>query len=224
MKLSQRQKDGLVILLAVLIGLSIYLLDIDFSLTSWVESSKGRGVAYIYFLGFLITVIGNGSILFPIPYAAAIPVLASYLPNILHQVTLGLVCGLAAGIGEMTAYAIGYLTRKRLSGESRENLQYLKDQFGRSNPVLIFLAGLLPIPDEFIVVPLASAGYPFKKMVLFCALGKTVLCISTSTILGPIFGIAFQFSGESPIFSSFLAVVFILLFYLSLRIDWKEIL
>lgn len=221
-KLSQLQKDILVILFAALIGSVIYLLDIDLSLTSWAEGIKGSGAGYLYLMGFLITIIGNGSILFPIPYAAAIPVLASYLPTSLHQVILGVVCGTAAGIGEMTAYGVGYLTRKRLSGESKENLQYLKRKFGRSSPVLIFMVGLLPIPDEFIVVPLASAGYPFRKMIFYSLLGKLVLCISLSSVLGPIFGIALQFTGESPLFSSLLAVAFILIFYFSLRIDWKE--
>lgn len=222
-KFSQRQKDGLVVLSAVLIGSLIYVLDVDFSLVSWAEGSKGRGVEYLYFVGFLVTVIGNGSFLLPIPYAAAIPVLASYLPSTLHQVVLGVVCGVAAGIGEMTAYGLGYVARKRLSGEAKQNLEYLKEKFSGSSPVLIFLVGLLPIPDEFIVVPLASAGYPFKKMILFCLLGKTLLCILLSSILGPLFGIAFKVTGGSPIFSSLIAITFILLFYLFLRIDWKEI-
>ncbi|MFW6110934.1 MAG: hypothetical protein ACOC6H_02745 [Thermoproteota archaeon] len=209
--------------LAALVGSFIFLLDINFSLISWVEGAEGRGINYLYLLGFLVTIIGNGSFLFPIPYAAAIPVLASYLPTITPRVILGVVCGIAAGLGEMTAYGVGYLTRKRLSKESKQNLKYLKNKFDRSSPVLIFLVGLLPIPDEFIIVPLASAGYPFKKMVLFCTLGKTLLCISLSSIVGPIFGVFLQFHGESPLFTSLFAVAFILLFYFSLRIDWKEI-
>lgn len=162
--------------------------------------------------------------LLPLPYAAVIPILSMYLPALSQKIMLGLVCGIAAGVGEMTAYSVGYVSRKTLSEESKENLEYMQEQTGRSNPVMLFLAGLLPIPDEFIVVPLAAAGYPFRKMLTFSALGKTLLCIFLSLGVGPLLGISIAKSGDSTLFSSVLAVAFVLLFYLFIRIDWKKIL
>lgn len=222
--LSQREKDGCVLLAAFILGISIYFLGIDFSPTNWVEEANTQNILYLFNIGFFITLIGNGSFLLPIPYAAVIPLLAGYLPTHYYKILLGFTCGIAAGIGEMTAYGLGFLSRTQLSEESKENLEYLKNQFSSSSPILLFLAGLLPIPDEFIIAPLASAGYPFQKMITFTMLGKILLCIFLSGIVGPIFGIAIAYGGNSRLFSSAIAVAFLLLFYLFIRIDWKELL
>ncbi len=224
MHLSQPQKDCIVVASALLLGVLLYFLQFDFSLLRWAKGSKGNEVGSIYLIGFAITFIGNGSILFPIPYAAAIPILAIYLPSFVHQIILGVICGVAAGVGEMTAYGVGYVSRKTMSDESKENVEYLTDKFSRSNPVLLFLVGLMPIPDEFVVVPLATAGYPFRKMIFFASLGKILLCIFLSWVVGPILGIGLEQSGSSRLFSSGLAVAFALLFYLFIRIDWKKVL
>lgn len=213
--------DILVISIAILFGLAGHFLKIDFSLTTWAQQRTQKNV---YLTGFILTFVGNASILFPIAYAFGIIILAATLPSPSSIFLFGTVCGVAGGIGEMTAYSLGYIGRKKLSDEAISNLKYMEQRFGRSKPFLIFLAAALPIPDEFVVVPFASAGYPLRKMVVFSILGKMILCLVLA-FAGPLWswGVS-SATGRSSLPFSVLSPTFILLFYLFIRIDWAELL
>lgn len=221
---SQWQKDVLVVCLAVTLGLVGYFFTRELSITEIFTWFVNPDVFNVYLAGFIITFIGNASILFPIAYAAAIPLLASEAFSV-HPFILGVVCGVSAGLGEMTAYLVGYLSGKKMSKEAQENLRHMKEKFGRSKPFLIFLAGVLPIPDEFVIVPLASAGpsrYPFSKTFLFSTLGKLVLCLFLSYAGYFYWNWALTFLGPSALSFTILAPSFVILFYLFIRIDWEK--
>lgn len=217
--LSQWKQDVLVVSFSVLIGVGLRFFSIDFSLT---QLAKQAPLGNIYVLGFIITLIGNGSILLPIAYAAAIPILSSSLQSFTYQILLGLICGVGGGIGEMTAYGLGYLGRKKLSEASVANFRKFEEKIGRSKPLLVFIAGATPIPDEFIVVPLASGGYPLRKMVIFSIFGKMLLCIFLSAVIGPLWELGLNMAGQSGVPFCVITPAFILLFYLFTRIEWKN--
>lgn len=218
--LLQWQKDGIVVLFAILLGILGHFFVGNVSLVKVAKNLRWDP----YLAGFAITFIGNASILFPVAYAFVVPFLAASLGGFWKALILGVVCGIAGGIGEMTAYGLGYLTGRSMSEEALQNLQYLEERAGRSKPFLVFFAGLMPIPDEFVVVPLASAGYSFRKMVFFCTLGKIFLCILLSYA-----GLAWNWGkgtviGSSEVPFSVIIPSFLLLFYGFIRIDWTKVL
>ncbi|NIQ04391.1 MAG: VTT domain-containing protein [Candidatus Korarchaeota archaeon] len=218
--LLQWQKDVIVVFFAILLGIGAHFLIGNVSLVKVAKNLQWDP----YLVGFAITFIGNASILFPVAYAFVIPFLAVSLVGFWKALILGVVCGIAGGIGEMTAYGLGYLTGRRMSEKTLQNLRYLEERAGRSKPFLIFLVGLMPIPDEFVVVPLASAGYSFRKMVFFCTLGKIFLCIILSYA-----GLAWRWGtgnviGSSEVPFSVIIPSFLLLFYSFIRIDWTKVL
>lgn len=218
MNLLQWQKDLLVVGLAIGLGVGGHFLVGELSLVQIAEALEWN----TYLVGFIITFIGNASILLPVAYAAAIPVLA--LLDV-HPLLFGFICGFGAGIGEMSAYLLGKLSRRSMEEESREKLERMKEKFGHSNAFLIFLGGLLPIPDEFVIVPLSSAGYPLSKLFPLCTFGKILLCVFLS-YLGLVWEGVFTYiraSGDGmPLRFSILTPIFIIAFYLFLRIDWME--
>ena len=69
---------------------------------------------YGYLGAFLISLIGNGSVLLPVmvlPILCAIGVFLFPATGIIGPVIVGLVGGAGAGVGEMTGYMLGYSGR-----------------------------------------------------------------------------------------------------------------
>ncbi len=64
------------------------------------------GIIGIYIGIFLISIFGNVSVIFPVPYVIALAVLAIAIPEI-DPWLLGISAGLGAAIGETSAWVLG---------------------------------------------------------------------------------------------------------------------
>jgi len=120
---------------------------------------------------FLISIFGNFTIFFPVPFTITIYAFGATLNPLL----LGIVCGLGSTIGEFSAYLVGVGGRKAIKGRYEERLESAKRLIQRYGAAIIFLFALLPLPDDVILIPLGVLRYDLKKALGAMFLGKTIM-------------------------------------------------
>ena len=126
---------------------------------------------YGYAGAFLISIFGNFTIFFPVPFTITIYAFGATLNPLL----LGLVCGIGSTIGEASAYLVGVGGRKVIERRFEERLESAKRLIERYGAAIIFLFALLPLPDDVILIPLGVLRYDLKKALGAMFLGKTIM-------------------------------------------------
>ncbi|TEU22495.1 MAG: DedA family protein [Anaerolineales bacterium] len=129
----------------------------------------GHFVAYGYPGIFLISLVANATIIFPVPSLA----LVFALGGVLNPVLVGLAAGLGEALGELTGYLAGYSGQAVI--ENREIYDRLHDGMRRYGLATIFFLSLLPNP--FFDLAGIAAGvlrFPIGYFLLSCWLGKTL--------------------------------------------------
>jgi membrane protein DedA with SNARE-associated domain len=127
---------------------------------------------YGYAGAFLISIFGNFTIFFPVPFTITIYAFGVTLNPLL----LGLACGLGSTIGEFSAYLVGMGGRKVIEGRYGERLENARLLIERYGMAIIFLFALLPLPDDVILIPLGMMRYDLKKALIAAFLGKVAMC------------------------------------------------
>ena len=127
---------------------------------------------YGYLGAFAISIFGNFTIFFPVPFTITIYVFGATLNPLL----LGLVCGVGSTIGEFSAYLIGLGGRKVLDERYGDRLESAKLLVQRYGMAAIFLFALLPLPDDLILVPMGMLRYDLVKAMAAMFVGKTLMC------------------------------------------------
>jgi len=133
---------------------------------------------------FIISIFGNFTIIFPIPYLFTL-ILISLLPdfhnNPLMLLILGFSAGLGASIGEITAWVLGKVGKETLKDSS--NLEKMNQWVEKGYaPFLIFLFAATPLPDDAFMVVVGIANYTLWKVLFFCFIGKVTLTCTTAFI------------------------------------------
>lgn len=136
----------------------------------WIDSLARD---YGYAGAFLISILGNVSIFFPVPYAIAIYTLGAVLDPIL----LGISSGLGSAIGEFSSYFIGRGSRSLLDKKYGGRLDSVKSLIQRFGIITIFAFALLPLPDDLIMIPLGMLKYSLRKAFIAMFAGKTLMSI-----------------------------------------------
>ncbi len=126
---------------------------------------------YGYAGAFLISIFGNFTIFFPVPFTITIYAFGATLNPLL----LGLVCGIGSTIGEASAYLVGVGGRKVIEGRFEERLESAKRLIERYGATIIFIFALLPLPDDVILIPLGVLRYDLKKALGAMFLGKVIM-------------------------------------------------
>jgi membrane protein YqaA with SNARE-associated domain len=117
---------------------------------------------------FAVTLITTGALILPVPYLAVIFRAAS----LLDPVTVALVAGLAAAIGELTGYLLGVSGRQLIKAG---RTQRIADNWMRRYGFLsVVVFSFIPNPF-FDAIGLAAGAlrYPPWRFALACFLGKT---------------------------------------------------
>jgi membrane protein YqaA with SNARE-associated domain len=129
-----------------------------------------RGLGHYGYLGvFVVTLLAIGALVLPVPYLALIVVAGSFLDPRLVALT----AGVAAALGELTGYLLGYTSRSLLP-ESRWT-RLLETAMVRFGGPAIFVAAAVPNPFFDAVGALAGATrMPLWLFLLACFLGKTL--------------------------------------------------
>ncbi len=125
--------------------------------------------SYGYLGVFLITLIGTGAIAFPMPYIGAILIAGTFLDPSL----VAIVAGIAAAIGELTGYLVGYSGRSLLPTDGW--YPPLERSLAKYGPMVIFGASVVPNPFfDALGVIAGATRMPLPLFVLAVLVGKTI--------------------------------------------------
>lgn len=159
---------------AFLVGHYPQMLALVFSITLTVlvivfrdEIIKLRSWGYLGI--FLINVLGNATVLFPIPSLAVNFAGGS----VFSPIVVGLVAGVAEPIGELTGYLAGY--GGSAAFEERPRYLQVKEWMQRRGFLTIFILSAIPNP-LFDMAGMAAGAlrFPVGKFLTACWLGKTI--------------------------------------------------
>jgi len=190
------------------------------SLEEFWNSFQSWAVQWGYLGVFIFSIIANATIILPVPYALAILTLGMAG---LNPLWLGIISGVGAAIGELTAYALGYAWRSAMTEERKEKLEKARRLLGKSAVLVIFVFSATPLPVDVISIPVGMMGYPIWKVFPAFLAGKIILCIVIAC-----FGWLFKeflilISGVGGIFGIIGTLIAIAaLVALVLLIDWDE--
>ena len=166
----------ILLVVPVLIGLSI--LDIMNAIIAWAEAVFGP--LGIYIGVFIISIFGNFTVIFPVPYLFILLIIALQPSfTLLDALLLGIVGGAGAAIGETVAWLLGRTQSESLE-ESPTGQQILKihGQIERGyGGLLIFFYAATPLPDDILLIALGATKYPLWKALVFCFFGKVALAL-----------------------------------------------
>lgn len=131
--------------------------------------------SYGYLGIFLVSIFGNLTLFFPLPYLLVIFAFST----VLDPLIVTIVAATGALIGEFFAYGIGRGGHKIVVKYS-ETCASNVESFKRMPRKVVFLAVILfaftPLPDDSILIPLGVAGYDWKTIGIACFLGKLFMC------------------------------------------------
>ncbi len=118
---------------------------------------------------FLVSLLGNATIVLPAPSLALVFAMGSALPPIF----VGLAAGAGEALGELTGYAAGFGGRAVI--ENRKTFLRLEAWMRRAGGITIFVLSVIPNPFVDLAGMCAGAlRYPVWRFLLACWLGKTL--------------------------------------------------
>lgn len=122
---------------------------------------------------FLIMLVGNATVVFPVPGLIFVIAMGGTLP---HPWLVGLVAGPGAALGEFTGYLAGYGGATPLE-QTRLYRQFDRwmDHFG---PLVVFLLAVIPNPVFDMAGLLAGASHmPWWQFLAAAWIGKTIQAV-----------------------------------------------
>lgn len=138
---------------------------------------------HFYWGAFLISLIGNATIIFP----GAVLVILSNLGILLHPITglygpivVGLTGGVGAAIGEITGYVAGYSGREIIA--KRKMYGRVEGWVRKWGVLAIFLFSLVPFVFDLVGIAAGVLRFSFWKFIFFCWLGRTILYVVLITL------------------------------------------
>lgn len=134
--------------------------------------------SYGYLGAFLISLIGNATVLLPgivLPILSGLGIVLFPVAGLVGPIMVGLAGGAGAAIGEIVGYMAGYSGR----GIVENNKLYgkLVDWVRRWGTVAIFIFTLVPLFFDLVGLAAGVLRFPLWKFILVCWLGRTILYI-----------------------------------------------
>jgi len=124
---------------------------------------------YGYPAVFIVSLLGNASVVIPAPSFA----IAFVAGSALNPIGVGIVAGLGAALGEMTGYVAG-LSGKGIV-DNRRGYHWIQRSMKKSGPLIIFILGAVP---NFLFdiggIIAGSVRMPIWQFLLAAWLGKSI--------------------------------------------------
>ena len=133
---------------------------------------------YIYGGAFLISLIGNATIILPgavLLILSDIGIVLYPLSGAVGPVVVGLAGGAGAAIGEITGYMAGYSGRSIV--EKHQIYSRVEGWMRRWGAITIFVFSLFPFVFDLVGIAAGVLRFPFWKFLLLCWLGRTLLYV-----------------------------------------------
>jgi membrane protein YqaA with SNARE-associated domain len=148
------------------------------------RNQLSRFSSYGYLGLFVVSVVGNATILLPMPSLAATFVAG----RILNPWLVGLVSAAGMSIGELSGYLAGYGGTAIVEAKNRERHERLEVWMRRHGFLTIVVLAAIPNPlFDLAGVAAGMLRFPLWYFVLACFLGKLIK------------GIAFAFAGAGSL-------------------------
>ena len=148
------------------------LTEIALQFSSWAQST----VSSWGYLGiFIVSLVGNASIIFPVPAFAVTFAFGA----ILNPWLVGLAAGAGSAIGELTGYVIGRGGREVLESKHKKWLEKAEkwtDRYGFYAVLVAFAA--TPLPDDVVGILAGVFEYDLKKFLLASFIGKLIMSLA----------------------------------------------
>jgi membrane protein YqaA with SNARE-associated domain len=174
---------------------------------------------YGYIGAFAISLFGNFTIFFPVPFTLTIYAFGSTL----NPLYLGLVCGIGSTVGEFSAYLIGRGGRKILDERYAKQLDTVKLLIREYGMLVIFVFALLPLPDDLILIPLGILKYDIRKAMIAMSIGKTLMCTTVAYGGKYSYEIVKEIFASGGIIGGIASVILLgLVIWAMLKIDWTQ--
>ncbi len=229
-----------VVLIIVLAALNLNLGEIMRNIVDWFKLKLG---IWGIFIGvFIISIFGNFTVIFPIPYTLALVTVATDPTiQVWHVIVMGIFAGAGASLGEISAWLLGKASKNVIEdGMEKQVIRAQKWIDKGLAPFIIFIFAATPLPDDAILIFIGLLGYALWKTIIWCFLGKIVLTTATGlaakylgdTALGEkilwLFGLKIGESGVTATepeawISALVWVATIVLIGIILFIDWGDV-
>ena len=118
---------------------------------------------------FLVSLLGNATVVLPAPSLALVFAMGSALPPLM----VGLVAGVGEALGELTGYALGYGGQAVIENEATYGrlVAWMEHRGG----ITVFVLSVIPNPFfDLAGIAAGSLRYPVWRFLLFCWMGKTI--------------------------------------------------
>ena len=171
--------------IVIIIILAIFgtnLGDILSKLIDWFETKVG--LAGLFIGVFIISIFGNFTVIFPVPYTFALVAIATrdYV-KFYHIVIMGLCAGAGAAIGETSAWFFGKASKQVIEEGMEKQVSQAKKWIDRGlAPLIIFIFAATPLPDDAVLIFIGLLGYSLWKTIIWCFFGKIILTSATGLI------------------------------------------
>jgi membrane protein YqaA with SNARE-associated domain len=140
---------------------------------------------------FFFALFANATIFFPILVEPIVLAVAAFSPDLYFALLVGVVAGVASGIGEMSGYILGLLgvkTLQKMSHKKVERIFEIGEKLADKGIPIIFLGALTPFPFDLMGVAAGIIRYSPKKFFAAAIAGKTLRYVLIS--LAGFFGLA----------------------------------
>lgn len=143
------------------------------------EIVASLGTSQGYILVFVAAFIGGTSIIFPFPYYLLVFTLGA---GGLNPFFLGFAAGLGLLLGDSTSYYIGYQGRSIVPKRIKHIIDRTRYKL-RASPAFVFpsvlfcYAAFVPLPNDFVILSLSLAHYPYWKVMIPLTLGNILFNI-----------------------------------------------
>jgi len=179
-RLRQRLIPLLMLLVVIAISVVLFCYGRD-------PATISRLKQYGYLGAFLVSLIGNASILLPgivLPILSGLGVVFHQAMGISGPIVIGLVGAAGAAIGEVVGYLAGYSGRG-LAERSRR-YQRLVGWVQRWGDLAIFLFALVPLFFDLVGLAAGILRFPLWRFILICWVARTLLYVGfvTAVALG----------------------------------------
>jgi membrane protein YqaA with SNARE-associated domain len=122
---------------------------------------------------FVISLLGNATLILPAPSLAAVLALGATLPPL----EVGLVAGAGMALGELTGYLAGYGGSAVI--ENRQRYEQIKGYMHKYGLLTIFVLSVIPNPlMDLAGIAAGALKTPVGHFLLACFAGKTLKCIA----------------------------------------------
>ena len=162
----------LTLLLVIGISVGLYLVGRTPDIVAELKS-------YGYLGAFLVSLIGNASVLLPgivLPILTGLGIVLFPAAGIVALIMVGLAGGAGAALGEVVGYMAGYSGRGII--ENRKLYKKLVNWVRRWGLLAIFIFTLVPLFFDLVGLAAGALRFPLWKFILICWLGRTILYVT----------------------------------------------